>query len=228
MSVGGIVRFKEADLTGVSFEGSDLMRFDFYGCKFEDSGQWLWWREKLLYDDKKLETKKNPSSEEYLKVEKLYTALKQRAKEAHDWGEVSIWHYNEKEMARKRSATKKEVEKVVVYKFWKKFKRLFKGLMVSINNINIYTLYWLVSGYGERPLRAFGVWIILLIVGALVNWISGYEEAVVMTLKQAFPLYRDSTHDENTLQVGVLIFISILLYSQFALFLMALRNRFRR
>lgn len=75
---------------------------------------------------------------EIKKVELLYRRLKQKYTDEHDWPEVSNWHYGEKEMFRRSN-------------LWRRF------FPLSISN-----LYWLSSGYGERPVRAGGTLVCLV------------------------------------------------------------------
>jgi len=76
-------------------------------------------------------------------IEAYYRKLKKRAVEEHNQAEISEWHYCEKEMAREQGGVRWPV--------------LF--------------LYWLSSGYGERPLRAAGVLLGLLV---LVTFLMGF------------------------------------------------------
>ena len=77
------------------------------------------------------------------KVEILYRTLKRKYKEEHNEPEVSNWHYGEKEMFRKGNL----------------FRRYFP---ISLSN-----LYWLSSGYGERPVKS-GIVLFLLLLGISV------------------------------------------------------------
>ena len=84
------------------------------------------------------------------KVETLYRMLKQKYKEEHNDPEVSQWHYGEREMYRKGS----------------RFRRYFP---LSISN-----LYWLSSGYGERPARASIVLLCLVLSISFLMWFAGF------------------------------------------------------
>jgi uncharacterized protein YjbI with pentapeptide repeats len=79
-------------------------------------------------------------------VENLYRQLKQNHEDHKDYERIRDFHYGEKEMRRKNPSTS-------------------TGLRVLL------TLYWLVSGYGERyfrPLIAGGILLLLSTVGFLL------------------------------------------------------------
>lgn len=78
------------------------------------------------------------SSYDRTKIATLYRQLKQKNKEEHNEPEVSNWHYGEKEMFRKSSSLR------------------------MLNPLSFSNLYWLTSGYGERPVRA-GLFLIIFI-----------------------------------------------------------------
>ena len=123
------IRFEKVNLKRVTFLDTDLMKIDFVNCDWIDEKG----REKILYDEKRLSTPANTDS--LKKVESLYRRLKLKCATSQNWPEVSIWHYGEKEMRRKRGA-----------RFW------------------VTWLYWVSSGYAERPVRA-AVWLGGLILG---------------------------------------------------------------
>lgn len=134
----GRLRLEAVNLKKVSFLNTDLRKIDFTNCKWnQHRGR------RILYNELKiLQSKKRNYKKEYIKkVEILYRRLKQKYKEEHDNPEISDWHYGEKEMYRKGS----------------RFRRYFP---FSMSN-----LYWLSSGYGERPFRAgISLFILILII----------------------------------------------------------------
>ena len=159
-------------------------------------------------------------------IEALYRGLKRRAKAAHDEPEVCEWHYCEKEIARKRG-----------------------GLQWPI-----VFLYWLFSGYGERPFRA-GCWLVgWITVLTVLMGIWGLQPRCETGPILIFSSLGDLIHPKlwgllflNTLQhvlflkdpayepiilmpdaLVQIIFTRILIPLQFALFAFALRNKLRR
>jgi hypothetical protein len=149
------------------------------------------------------------------KVEILYRTLKRKYKEEHNDPEVSNWHYGEKEMFRKGNL----------------FRRYFP---ISLSN-----LYWLSSGYGERPLRAgmflFSLVLILsffLFKAGLNNLNSNYEintwSIVLNTLKFATFQKDFFFVPKNLYGETFKLLAQILIPIQTALFALAVRNRFRR
>ncbi|MBF0527277.1 MAG: hypothetical protein HQK56_19520, partial [Deltaproteobacteria bacterium] len=78
-------------------------------------------------------------ADEYTKVGDLYRRLKQKYKEEHNEPEASTWHYNEKEMFRKSSKRRRY-------------------------SLSLTDLYFVSSGYAERPVRAFFALIVLIVL----------------------------------------------------------------
>lgn len=162
-------------------------------------------------------------------VQSLYRALKRKYKEEHNEYEVSNWHYGEKEMFRKGS-------------FWRR----------SLPSIS--TLYWFSSGYGERPVRA-GLMLIVLIPGLTLllnffgieaNQINNDNLKIIQGFSGNFDLKRFGLLIFTTFQyilfvkvpdyvpytyfgnIIVLFFSKLIIPLQAALFALAVRNRFRR
>jgi len=250
------IRFEGTDFTKISFLHTDLRLIDFINPI---------WRKKygrnLLYDEIKLFKKSDKrdietKNEEIIKnifhglkpwirkewecfknnfffnkedienVGILYRRLKQKYKEEHDQPEVSNWHYGEKEMFRKNN--------------------LWRRLLPSLS-----TLYWLSSGYGERPVRA-GVMLLMIIgfvtflfgifgieqltisspidfkKGADISCLNNIKDLLLATLQYATfdknPDFIPKTTNGKYLKIFTQIFIPL----QMALFALAIRNRFRR
>lgn len=91
----------------------------------------------VLYDEIQIKSPKDKKAFEL--VEDLYRQLKQKYKKELNEPEVSNWHYGEKEMFRKK-------------RLWRRF-----------NPISFSNLYWAFSGYGECPVRA-GIMLLLLFI----------------------------------------------------------------
>lgn len=253
-------KFEYSNLKKVSFEDTDLRKIDFINCT---------WPKRLgrnvLYDEIRLFTtyKNNDTVEtseekkafwdrlnhrfkqewavfkkdlyfgkDYIKkAEILYQQLKQKYKEEHNEPEVSNWHYGEKEMYRKSS----------------RFRRFFP---FSLSN-----LYWLSSGYGERPLRAGLMFLFLILTISVLFGLAGldpnptlngnpaYKIAEIKSLTDIFQHFTGLI--ANTLQYATFekepdfmptniygaflkIVAKVFIPLQAALFVLAVRNKFRR
>lgn len=153
--------------------------------------------------------------EDYARVEELYRGLKLNYGKAGDFKRVGDFHYGEMEMHRKAS-------------FWRR--RI---------PISWYNLYWALSGYGERPLRAL-IWLLALILGlALLVWNLGIEyynviapagflDTLLFILEKATfqrPTWLEPQGFWSTLFTNLSV---LLIPGQAALFLLALRNRLGR
>lgn len=249
LNIKGKIRFERSNFTRISFLDTDLRKIDFINCVWPKKfGREILYDEIILFGDEDYERFKGKPSEilkrewslfkrdiscdkeEIKKVEILYRRLKQKFKEEHDEAEVSNWHYGEKEMRRKGN----------------RFRRLFP---LSLSN-----LYWFSSGYGERPLRA-GVVLLLLIftISALFrlaglipsNASPSYEiieikswtdlinfhniKAIVLNTLQYATFENKPDFIPRTIYGGYLKLVTrILIPLQAALFVLAVRNRFRR
>lgn len=223
-SIGKSLLFEEVDLSYCSFLDCSIHNCQFIRCKWPR----IRGRE-ALYDEKK----KAP----YEKVEELYRQLKWKYKEGHNEQEASRWHYSEKEMYRKKN-------------WWRRF-----------NPFSFSNLYWAASGYGERPVRA-GIMLLLLFVSLVL-----FTSSLGLVSSSGKPVYGVNTFKEfsdtfgskflpelekigliiyNTMQyvlffktpyfkpetlsgdIILAIFTKLLMPIQAALFILALRNRFRR
>lgn len=252
------VRLEGTNLKQISFLDTDLRMMDFINCKWPER----FWRfgRNVLYDeltlfcneDKKqdndnkdknllykLKQRFNEKPSEILKgewnglkkdiscnkekikkVETLYRRLKQKYKEEHDEFEVSNWHYGEKEMFRKGNR-------------WRR-------LLPSVS-----TLYWLSSGYGERPVRAGITLLLLIIIISVLFGLTGIksitDNSSVIKIKEWADIWNldflKATIEYATFESKPTfipenwffkIAAKLLIPLQAALFALALRNRFRR
>jgi hypothetical protein len=147
------------------------------------------------------------------RVEELYRGLKLNYGKAGDYNRVGDFHYGEMEMHRKAS-------------IWRRW-------------FSWYSLYWALSGYGERPVRAL-IWLGAFLFGLSgLVWglglsilktgeMAGFWEAFIYILQKA-TLQRPEWAAPVTFGGWFLISISVLLLpGQAALFLLALRNRLGR
>jgi pentapeptide repeat protein len=221
-SVDKMLYFENIDLSHVSFLDSDPLMMHFTNCKWPRI-----FGRNVLFDE--IEMKKEQGSFE--KVEDLYRKLKYKYKAENNEPEVSNWHYGEKEMFRKKMN-------------WRRF-----------NPVSFSNLYWASSGYGERPLRA-GMVLIFLFASATIlmnvfGLISASEEEIfgVKIIKGFYgviewnkfwlliyntiqnALFIKATFFKPQTLAGV-IFLTIttklIIPIQVALFVLALRNKFRR
>jgi len=255
------IRFLEADLSRVSFIGTDLLAIKFEQCKWPSKRStlykrlWVFSRQPIfprffrssladvLYDEIKTEKHLKEmtyhdwfveSSNEYGRIEDLYRQLKQQSKERHNETEASKWHYREKEMYRK------------------------KLLRRRIPLCSVLWWYWAISGYGERPLRAFlAIFFWIGITTAIMNldWfglqllkyvsVSNYYESIVgysgsfnpqktwfailNTIQHALFIKEPLYKAINPIGQTILSFFTrIIIPIQAALFAFALRNKLRR
>ena len=192
------------------------------------------WQQKfgrnLLYDEIRATSENWTKSFE--KVEDLYRQLKQKYKEEHNEPEVSNWHYGEKEMFRK--------------------KRWFRRR----NPFSLSNLYWASSGYGENPILAGTILLLLFILVTIgMNFFGlipfGNEKSVfgfteINGFLGSFDWEKFKLLVFNTIQYTLFfktpffkpetingyifqsIFTRLLIPIQATLFVFALRNKFRR
>ncbi|GAF84664.1 unnamed protein product, partial [marine sediment metagenome] len=214
--------FEGADLSNVSFLDSDPAKMHFIDCTWPRC-----FGRNILSDEIKPKDDKFP----FDKVEYLYRRLKQKYKEEHNETEASNWHYGEKEMFRKK-------------KLWRRY-----------NPFSFSNLYWVSSGYAERPVRA-GLVLISLFVAVTflmnllglvprhgnpvfgVESIKGFSSVfdpmrfwllVNNTIQHAL-FIRDTYFIPQSLAGSIILTIStkVIIPIQTALFVLALRNKFRR
>ncbi len=155
------------------------------------------------------------SKDNYAQVEELYQGLKQNYEKVGDYKRVGDFYYGEMEMYRRGNP-------------WRRW-------------FSWYPFYWALSGYGERPLRAF-IWLLLLIPAwAGLVWGLGidqagaqapvnYGDALLFIFEKATlqrPPWTD-IQDINWLGKLLASLSVLLLPGQAALFILALRNRLGR
>lgn len=241
------IQFEDMSLIKTSFLDTDLRKIDFINCKWlVKNGRKVLFDEFLLFRGSLknefllfintashdfMFSRKAFSLEKLLsvkgrikKVEILYRMLKQKCKDEHNDIEASDWHYGEKEMYRKGN--------------W--FRRFFP---LSITN-----LYWLSSGYGEKPTRAGMILLCFVFAISFFMWFIGFtpsQDYLVYGNLETNRLRIGFAYILNTLQYvvfqknpiflpnsltgeSVALVARILIPIQTALFVFALRNRFRR
>jgi uncharacterized protein YjbI with pentapeptide repeats len=218
----GHLSFQDLSLAWVSFLGADLRRIQFHNVSWHP-----FHGRQAVYDEILLNKKQEPHlisltsgehSPDYgrlcAKIEELYRYLKLNYEHEGDQKQAGDFHYGEMEMHRRANPWQR----------WFPF--------------SWYNLYRVLSGYGERPLRAVG-WLVALVMGSAFllqhlglkthdgSWTS-FGEAVVYVLEVSTLLRpewpKPSTHGGH--------FVSALSHflvpGQAALFLLAIRNRLGR
>jgi uncharacterized protein YjbI with pentapeptide repeats len=247
--------FEKVNVKRLLFFDADLRKIDFVNCEWEKKhGRRVLFNELKLFQEKREYISKKAQytqtgkplgqiqglldkrlnqvkarSAEINKVGILYRMLKQKYKDEHNDPEVSDWHYGEREMYRKESI----------------FRRYCP---LSFSN-----LYWLSSGYGERPIRA-GIFLIFLIIGLSITLglsglkaIDGKDLANVMSIQGVadiankdklnalilntfqYALFKEAYYKPDSITGYYLKFlVQVLMPVQIGLFAFAVRNRFRR
>jgi hypothetical protein len=231
------IRFRDTSLAFVCFEGTDLTQFEFDGVEWYQ----LVWRQ-AIYDEIILRKKYMEhfsylmSNTSYLAdvlprglvienvqytfygayslVEGLYRKLKMNYMNSGDHKNAGYFHYGEMEMYRQADPWRS-----LPFSFW--------------------SIYWLLSGYGERPLLALGCLAAFLAVfTGLLAW-TGLEildPKYSASLGNSFfyllqkvtlqrPTWAEPVGFWGKLVAGFSVF---LIPGQVALFLLALRNRLGR
>jgi uncharacterized protein YjbI with pentapeptide repeats len=221
VSVKDEIKFDIVNLERISFLDTNIRNINFIDCRWPKK-----YGRNILFDE--IES----SSYDRTKIATLYRQLKQKNKEEHNEPEVSNWHYGEKEMFRKSSSLR------------------------MLNPLSFSNLYWLTSGYGERPVRAGLFLIIFILATSVLSALTGlmpsnqvhylgidsikgladimdFRKFTVLILntfqyitfqKEPF-FYPDST---SILGAYIKLSAQILIPIQTALFIFALRNKFRR
>lgn len=219
----GRLRFQDLSLERVSFLGTDMRRLEFHNVRWPSRHG-----RQVLYDELLLNDKGGPAflslqpDLEYglsyedicARLEKLYRYLKLNYEQEGDQKQAGDFHYGEMEMHRRSQP----------------WRRRFP--------LSWYNLYWALSGYGERPLRAL-VWALGLLSGlSLLLYLVGlktpegnrlgFGSTIIYLLQQA-TLLRPQWAAPATSGGQLLTSLSrIFLPGQAALFILALRNRLGR
>ncbi|WP_320170598.1 pentapeptide repeat-containing protein [Maridesulfovibrio sp.] len=181
-----------ADLSLLSLSETNIESFQFTECTWPKGKN----GHRIIRDETvKLECKEKRKPAElekiYRQLEEIYRRLKKVARENNDEMRASTWHYKEKEMLRKR--LREENGPGIIENIYAKvcdylpcgiedFQQKTAGLVAAAEKKStpfirfLNTAYWLVSGYGEEPLRA-GAWLLVFIFGAMVAAFFGPDAA---------------------------------------------------
>jgi len=258
LDIGGSLVFEGVDLSNASFINSQINRIDFVNVKWHRSGWRGWrdtlYDEIALFKSLKEDSVQDDGKPKMLyinyrgfkswltgerqsayirKVGILYRRMKDKYRTLQNWPEVSNWHYGEKEMYRKENA----------------FRRYLP--------FSFSFLYWLSSGYGERYVKA-GVVLAALVItlsfglawtgldaatgyGSNPGDFHGIRSITLQTLDvKSIGAVLMNTLKYATFQKDIFFvprnmwgelircIAQILIPVQTALFILAVRNRFRR
>jgi len=237
----GLLSFEDLSLAKVEFAGTDLSRVAFHNVKWrdyrlrrglyeevivneQDSG---WLQISCLLDPTAFALEMGPSlqpvaratflQDEFARLERLYRELKVNYIAKGDYKQAGDFHFGEMEMYRKGTPERR----------W----------------LSWHFLYWLLSGYGERPLRAIG-WLTVLIFclpllvfllgmrsetgGQVLTGLEGYWQTLVFLLEKAALQRPEWLKPDSGLSRFFIALSAILIPGQAALFILALRNRLGR
>jgi hypothetical protein len=147
-------------------------------------------------------------------VEELYRYLMLDYEQEGDQKQAGDFHYGEMEMHRRASP-------------WRRWFLL-----------SWYNLYWALSGYGERPLRALAVLVAVLSVLSLsLQWLglktaeghlAGFMESLIYVLEHTSLIRPEWPKPVNDWGHLIAALSHFLILGQAALFLLAIRNRLGR
>lgn len=214
----GEVIFQDVDLSQCSFLHSNIDKVDFRYCTFAKKG----YRRNVLMDelecDKKVNSAKSTEEKKkarggYEPVRRLYLELKRNFENKTDWNTAGDFHFGEMECRRKMKG------------WWGR------------NILSLEALYFGLSGYGERPLRAFRILLefVLVLFPFLYilsegKTITEYFTSLLDSLKVATLMRLGNPIEPNTgfwkpiVAVAELIVVPILI----ALLALALRRKVKR
>ncbi len=219
----GSLRFQDLSLGLSSFLGTDMRRLEFHNIRW-----YSYQGRQVIYDEILLRGKGGPNvlnltpGKEHgldyeglcARVEEIYRYLKLDYELEGDLKQAGDFHFGEMEMHRQAS-------------FWRRWFPL-----------SWYNLYRVLSGYGERPLRALVCLVgLVAVMAGLLQWmglktpegaLTGFGEAVIYLLELA-SLMRPEWPKPLTTGGHFLSALShFLILGQAALFLLAIRNRLGR
>lgn len=208
------VKISQAKLNQFDMRDVDLSKFYFYLCEWEKDRDGI----SCVFKNS------HQVLDDYKKQEIVYRALKKAAIDNSDHIMASDWHYQEMVSCRnklKYSDCRSVDENFLMFCLW---------------------VYGLISGYGERPIRAFACFAYLYIFLFLSLFVSklfalnmppwempcaAFYDVISALFKM--PLYILPTRwDENILYYFALTLSRVVFPIQIALFTLSLRNRLRR
>lgn len=143
--------FRNADMSVVSFHGTRLLHIEFTDILWPKINDFFGFKRLALYDEienlKQIKSERDKDKAKEIKAsfinkERIYRDLKNNYQNDKDWERAGDFHYGEKEMRRKNPNTD------LIHRFF-------------------LTLYWILSGYGERYLRPLFWTIFILLVSTI-------------------------------------------------------------
>jgi uncharacterized protein YjbI with pentapeptide repeats len=226
IKANGLIVFQDLSLSKVEFFGTDMRYMELHNVEWYNL-----FERKAVFDEVLVNKRENnllkqiirsilnkptgPTKEQYSRIEVLYRYLKLNYEKEGDLKQAGDFHYGEMEMHRKA-------------KFWR---RRFP--------LSWYNMFWALSGYGERPSWALG-WLVVFLVGmaglvfglglevANPPHLADFRDSFIFLL-QKVTLQRPNWAEPMGFWGSLVIGLSFLLIpSQTALFLLALRNRLGR
>ncbi|MDO8127819.1 MAG: hypothetical protein Q6359_11420, partial [Candidatus Brocadiales bacterium] len=254
----GEVRFQEVDLRHCSFLHSNIDRVDFRYCSFGHKKEKLLGiiphrRQNVLRDEidadeivgaglvpalpgvaaRATPTGKGVREEKYEPVRRLYLELKKNFEDKRDWNTAGDFHYGEMECGRK-----------------------MKEGWLRRNILSLEAVYYWLSGYGERPLRAFVALMLLVFLlfpvilsmdvfvppflsylfndqpFCLWNWLKDLSNSLMHSLEVAtftrVTRIGEVIKPDTSWDKWVLVSESILVYIQILLLALALKRKVKR
>jgi uncharacterized protein YjbI with pentapeptide repeats len=229
LSPEAVLRFQDFYLAQAEFAGTDLREIEFHNVQWHPYG-----RRQTIYDEIVLRQQEKetpwfldwvlrfapyadfPSKwgNRYSEVERLYRNLEVNYERNNDYKSSGDFHYGELEMHRRAST-------------WRLFPLYW------------YNLYWLSSGYGERPLRAVLTLLgLLLAFSGFLLWAEGESlggwhwdgigKALLYVFQQGTLQKPDWLRPATNPGKFLSALMPVLIPGQTALFFLALRNRLGR
>lgn len=201
----GEVVFQDVDLSRCSFLHSNIDKVDFRYCTFAKKG----YRQNVLWDELDCDVaRKKVDRKEYEPVRRLYLELKRNFEDKKDWNTAGDFHFGEMECRRK-----------------------MKGWL-GRNIFSLEALYFGLSGYGERPLRAFRILLeFVLILFPLLyilsegKTITEYFTSLLDSLKAATLMRLGNPIEPNTGFWKPIVAVTELIVVPLQTFLLALALR---
>ncbi|MCL4502017.1 MAG: hypothetical protein M1438_09195 [Deltaproteobacteria bacterium] len=220
----GRLRFQDLSLAWASFLGTDMRRAEFHNVRWHTyQGRQAVYDEILLRENRDgpnvlTLTPRRASGQDYeglcARVGELYRYLKLDYEQEGDLKQAGDFHYGEMEMYRQAS-------------LWRRWFPL-----------SWYNLYRILSGYGERPLRALGCLAgLVALMAGLLQWlglqtsdgrVAGFTDAVIYLLELASLMRPDWPQPATTGGRFLSALSHFIILGQAALFLLAIRNRLGR
>ena len=205
------VRFRDINLSRCRFFGTDLRKVEFTGCTFAQQ------RDSNFFGDNRAafyDEFHQDSSKENKHLARMYRQMKQNLEDSRNHLEAGNFHIAEMVMTQRQK--KDEGDRAGFTFLW---------------------LYWLLSGYGERPVRV-SFWILATILVFAIFYIiasiwwpmesTGFWAGILKSLQAMTALSRGLRTNGPMPVQFVSTFQAIIGPALFALLIIALKRRFKR